>query len=187
MRFGSRLWAFPLLGLGAGVLFCIVAARAYVSSAGSSSLPPFAQLAAIYLIAGALGGLILAVAFPLVRWVGGAFLVGALALFPMYFGMGLIDHGAPNNDRLFVAAVAAVAVGGTAGAREWLDENRTAYSLLQVWTFAGGCSIIAWVVGLHWAGEWPAAIAALVFLIPTMLALFVTLDRRHRGDSDRAA
>jgi len=173
--------------LGAGALFCIVAARAYLFGGGSDSSPTFFRLVLVYLIAGSLGGFVLALALPLVRWVGGAFLVGALALFPMYFGMSLIDHSERTSDRILFAVVAAVAVGGTAGAREWLNENRSAYSLVQVWSFAAGCAIIAWIVGLHWAGEWPAFVAAIVFLVPVMIALFVTLDRKHLDGSDRAA
>jgi len=187
MRIATRLRLFPLLGFGAGVLLCIYAGRAYLIGAAPPSAPNYGQLAAVYLAAGVLGGLIAAIAFPLVRWIGGAFLVGALALFPMYVGMGLIDRPESARDRLLFSSVAALAVGGTAGAREWLHTNRGGYSLLQVWSFAGGCSIVAWFVGLHWAGEWPAAIAAFVFLVPVMLALFVTLDRRQARDSNRAA
>jgi hypothetical protein len=190
MSIKTRLWLFPLMGLGAGLLLCLYAGRVYVGRAvvaAPSPGPAFAQLAAVYLIAGVLGGVLTAITFPLVRWVGGAFVVGALALFPMYFGMGLIDGHEPASDRLLFAAIAALAVGGTAGAREWLDERRNAYTLVQVWSFAAVCSIIAWIVGLHWAGEWPAAVAAFVFLVPVMLALFVTLDRRPGNGSGRAA
>jgi hypothetical protein len=190
MGFKTRVWLFPLIGLTAGILLCLYAGRVYLGALVAATPPPgpaFVQLAAVYLLAGALGGVLAAITFPLVCWIGGAFVVGALALFPMYFGMGLIDGQQRNSDRLLFAAVAALAVGGTAGAREWLDEHRNAYTLLQVWGFAFVCSVIAWIVGLHWAGQWPAAVAAFVFLVPVMLALFVTLDRRSADGSDRAA
>ncbi len=190
MNVKTRLWLFPLMGLAAGILLSLYAGRVYMGAAAVRAPPPgpaFAQLVAVYVIAGALGGFLTAVTFPLVRWVGGAFIVGAAALFPMYYGMGLIDGQEPISDRLLFATVAALAVGGTAGAREWLEERRSAYTLAQVWIFAAVCSAIAWVVGLHWAGQWPAAVAAFVFLVPVMLALFVTLDRRPATGSDRAA
>src|SRR6266566_4749161 len=160
MNVKTRLWLFPLMGLAAGILLSLYAGRVYMGAAAVRAPPPgpaFAQLVAVYVIAGALGGFLTAVTFPLVRWVGGAFIVGAAALFPMYYGMGLIDGQEPISDRLLFATVAAL------------------------------CSAIAWVVGLHWAGQWPAAVAAFVFLVPVMLALFVTLDRRPATGSDRAA
>jgi hypothetical protein len=189
MNLKTRLWHFPLMGLAAGILLSLYAGRVYVARGTgtmSSPAPSLTQLTAVYLIAGALGGLLAAVTFSLVRWVGGAFIVGALALFPMYFGMGLIDGHEPMSDRLLFATVAALAVGGTAGAREWLDERRSAYTLVQVWAFAAVCSVIAWIVGLHWAGLWPAAVAAFLFLVPVMLALVVTLDRKPVSGSGRA-
>jgi hypothetical protein len=51
----------------------------------------------------------------------------------------------------------------------------------HLWLFAGACSIVAWIVGLHWAGEWPAALAVLLFLIPVTLALIGTLAKSHRA------
>src|SRR5690349_2980970 len=103
MTFKTRLWLFPLMGLAAGILLSLYAGRVYLASASATALPPgqtFAQLAAVYLIAGTLGGFLTAVTFPLVRWVGGAFIVGAVALFPMYYGMGLIDGQESISDRL---------------------------------------------------------------------------------------
>ncbi len=179
MNLKTRLWLFPLMGLGAGILLSLYAGRIYLARASATAPgPAFAQVGAVYLIAGTLGGFLAALSFSLVRWVGGAFIVGALALLPMYFGMGLIDRQELMSDRLLFATIAALAVGGTAGAREWLDERRNAYTLLQVWGFAAVCSVMAWIIGLRWAGQWPAAVAVFVFLVPVMLALFVTLDRK---------
>ena len=190
MSFKTRLWLFPLVGLAAGILLSLYAGRVFVEHALPDKLsdaPALVQLVAVYLLAGIAGGLLTAFTFPLVRWVGGAFVVGALALLPMYFGVGLIDDGQPDSNRLLTAGVLALAVGGTAGAREWLDQHRSVYTLVQVWVFAAVCSIVAWIVGLHWAGEWPAAVAAFFFLVPVMLALFVTLDRRPANNPNRAA
>src|SRR6266550_1232288 len=102
MNVKTRLWLFPLMGLAAGILLSLYAGRVYMGAAAVRAPPPgpaFAQLVAVYVIAGALGGFLTAVTFPLVRWVGGAFIVGAAALFPMYYGMGLIDGQEPFSDR----------------------------------------------------------------------------------------
>ena len=189
MTLKTRLWFFPLVGLAAGFLISLYAGVVFTLHALARGPSPavFGQIVAVYLLGGVAGGLLTAITFPLVRWVGGAFLVGALAVLPMYFGAGLVVDPGPPSQRLLIAGVLALAVGGTAGARGWLDDHRSAYTLAQVWLFAAVCSAVAWIVGLRWAGEWPAALAAFVFLVPVMLALFVTLDRRPTNRRGSAA
>lgn len=190
MNLRTRLRVFSLVGLAAGVLLSVYAGvvlGVYAVAASPSRGPAFWQVVAVYLLAGIAGGVLTAITFPLVRWLGGAFLVGAVAVLPMYFGIGLLVDTESGSQRLLTAAVLALAVGGTAGAREWLNEHRSAYTLAQVWLFAAVCAAVAWIVGLQWAGEWPAALAAFVFLVPVMLALFVTFDRKPTNTPNRAA
>jgi hypothetical protein len=140
-----------------------------------------------YPIAGLLGGMLAAVAFPLVRWVGGAFVVGAAAMLPLYLGVGLAVDGGAVRDHLATAAICAVCVGGLVGVRAWFDEHRRRYKLAHVWLFALICAAVAWFVGIRWAGQWPAVVAMFVFLLPVAVALFVTLDHRDASAANRAA
>jgi hypothetical protein len=170
-----------LAGLAVGVALCIRAlvgmgliAASDVRSA--SSILPFL---AVYLGGGTVGGLLVALAAPLLRWVGGAFIVGVLATVPMALGITAIEAQGDLRGHWLTVAVIALFIGGGVGAFEWLDEERRAYKLTQVWLFAGVCSVVAWIVGLHWAGQWPAVVAIFLFLIPVMVALMVTFARAH--------
>jgi hypothetical protein len=188
----KRLWLFPAIGIVLGLLLDVRAMLGigyFLASHPSSGVPVFIVLA-VYPIAGLLGGFLVALSFPLVRWVGGAFVVGVLAMFPMYLAVGLaFEHGSLEH-QLGSAAACALFVGGVVGARAWLDENRRPHRLAHVWLFATVCSIAAWIVGLHWAGEWPAVAAVFVFLIPASLAVIVTvtdLGEKGRSGAGRAA
>jgi hypothetical protein len=186
----NRFWLFPVIGLALGFL---LSARAllgagYFLASHPSSARPVLLLLALYPIAGALGGVLVALTFPLVRWIGGAFVVGAMVMFPMYLGVGLaVEHNSWRN-QLETSDACALFVGGLVGARAWLDERRRPHRLAHVWLFATICSIAAWVVGIHWAGEWPAVIAIFVFLIPVSLAVMVTVaDIGERGKGGAGA
>src|SRR2546430_16871963 len=105
MNVKTRLWLFPLMGLAAGILLSLYAGRVYMGAAAVRAPPPdpaFAQLVAVYVITGALGGVLTAVTFPMVRWLAGACFVGAAALFPMDYGLGLIDGQDHVSDGLFL-------------------------------------------------------------------------------------
>ncbi len=191
-RVAARFLWFPAIGALVGAVLSLRALLplGFLFAADSRSNAPSLVLLLVYPIAGATGGFLVALAFPLVRWVGGAFVVGVLAVFPLYVGVGLaVDHRLDGKG-LEAAAAAAVFVGGIVGARAWLDENRRPRRLVHVWLFAVACSIVAWVVGLHWAGQWPAVVAVFLFLIPMALAVMVTvsdLGSEGRGSGHRAA
>jgi hypothetical protein len=142
---------------------------------------PIGALLALYPICGAVGGILVALSFPLVRWLGGAFVVGALAMAPMYIAVAILLSHSPTSEALTVGTIGGLIVGGLAGASTWFDESHRPLRLGHLWLFAAACSIVAWIVGLHWAGEWPAAVAVLLFLIPVTLALIGTLAKRHRA------
>jgi len=151
------------------------------------------RILAADLAAGATGGLLVALTFPLTRWLGGAFAVGALGVFPVFLIIVLSDaNPGPWRDRLVFATIGALIVGAVVGSGFWLDENRRRYRLAHVWLFAAVCSAVAWFLGLHWAGQWPALVAMVLFLVPIGFALMITFAKRNNRESsqlsdDRAA
>jgi hypothetical protein len=178
-----RLWLFPLIGVGIGAVLSlrasIGAGLAFVAHTTLGA--PIGVLLALYPICGAVGGLLVALSFPLVRWLGGAFIVGALAMAPTFAALALIVNHSPTSEALIAGAIGGLSVGGIAGASTWFDESHRPLKLGHLWLFAAVCSVLAWIVGPHWAGEWPAAVAVLLFLIPMTLALIGTLAERHRA------
>ena len=186
----KRLIVFPLLGAGIGIAFAtwaLVAGGLALAMRTPIHLPLPLLLA--YPVSGLLSGVIVALAFPLVRWLGGALVVGVLAMFPLYFFVSLAIDPLSLID-IEVAGAAAVFVGGIVGVRAWMEEHRRANRLAHVWLFAVASSVVAWSIGQHWAGQWPAYLAIFLFLIPVSLAVLVSMDKRLRREpvnQDRAA
>src|SRR6266705_3253432 len=97
MKLGSldprtRLWPFALFGAATGGVFSLLALRAVVLAAvtHTSLGVPTAPLLALCPVCGAIGGVLAALSFPLTRWLGGAFIVGALAMAPYFVALGLL-------------------------------------------------------------------------------------------------
>src|SRR5690348_17460792 len=107
----KRLIVFPLLGAGIGIAFAtwaLVAGGLALAMRTPIHLPLPLLLA--YPVSGLLSGVIVALAFPLVRWLGGALVVGVLAMFPLYFFVSLAIDPLSLID-IEVAGAAAVFVG----------------------------------------------------------------------------
>src|SRR5262245_40978151 len=104
----KRLRQFPLIGAAMGGIFTLRALVAVVFIAASHKPIdlPIGLLLMLYPAAGAVGGLIAAVAFPLVRWIGGAFLVGALAIMPVYVAVALLVEHSLTSDGIIGGVVA---------------------------------------------------------------------------------
>ena len=182
--FRSRFAIFPAMGLGIGLLFALRALLGFGAAAatGTSSGFVLSALLLAYVVGGTLAGLLVAVAFPLVRRsVGGAFLVGTLAMLPLYMGIALADKEGASGENLAVAAVCSVLVGGVAGASIWYREHRRSYRLAHLWIFTLVSSGVASFVGLRWAGELPAMLASVLLIGSVMLALIVTIERLPRA------
>ena len=175
----QRIAKFALIGATAGVALAVVAASRFLPSLlfARSSKFPIGLVLALYPVAGTLGGVVVALAHSLTRWVGGSLLLGALALLPFYLGVALITDHHLVSEQLIMAAGCSVMLGGTVGAAAWFNEPRRSYRLAHFWLFAVACSALAWYAGLHWAGEWQAALAIPLFLIPVGLALMATFER----------
>ncbi len=204
MTLGERVRSFPIFGLGIGVVLSAWVTLVYVI-AGSAPFQrngvTFVQTVAVYLTAGPLGGLLVALAHPLYRSIVGAFALGTLALFPAYLGFGILEIGNEHVSSVFlVALLAALLVGGSVGVGSWLDDNPrdwapawvnslrypTGHTLLYLWAAACLLAATAWLIGGRWAGHWPAVIAIPLFLIPLGFATGITvvaIRRRTRRDA----
>jgi len=189
-----RYSTFPLTGVFIGGLFSF-RALVGIGASGLAHQPlpaPIPVLLALYPVCGGVGGLLAALTWPLVRWFGGAFIVGVVAVLPMVVGAELIVEHAPIDEALGTGAVIALLIGGFAGAAEWLQENRRPLRLAHLWLFAALANAVAWPVGLHWAGEWPAVLALALFFFPLALAAMATVakldpNRPNGPTDDRAA
>ena len=179
MSLGRRLLRFTLIGAGVGAAISLIAAARVAVFLVGHDVPAatLALLLILYPVAGALGGMLVAITFPLARWLGGAFVVGVLALFPVYLGVALLDDRRLGKEQLAVAAACAIFAGGGLGAVKWFEESRRSYKLAHFWLFAAVSTIVAWFMGLHWAGRWPAIIAFFLFIIPLAFALLATFAR----------
>jgi hypothetical protein len=184
-----RFWLFPLLGLVAGGVFAFRAATGadLLFITRTPGDPPLSVLIAVLLSTGAAGGLLVAMAYPMVRWIGGSFLLGALALFPVLLGLELATrHRRPWQEHLGIAGVIALFIGGFVGAGEWLDKDRP-HRLAHLWVFAAVCAPAAWYTSHHWHGHWAVVTAAFLFFVPLALALMVSvaaIDAWLRRDHD---
>ncbi len=179
----QRLTIFPIIGLAFGFAFSV---RALVVSGLAMALmsPPHlpVPLLLAYPLSGAVSGIVVAMAFPLVRWIGGAFIVGVVAMFPVYLAVALTVAPDSWTNHLELSAGVAVFVGGIVGVRAWMEENRRRHRLAHVWLFAVVSTIVASAIGKRWAGQWPAVAGILLFLIPVSLAVMVTMDKGVREE-----
>ena len=183
---GLRYWILPLLGAGVGALAAGPAGDALGLSAAIAQprgLSP-TMFILVCVSAGGAGGFLVALAFPLARWLGGAFLISALGLFPIVLVGELVarrHHG--MREHLATAAVVALVIGGFVGAGAWLDEDRHSYRLAHLWVFAALSAPAAWYLRHQWPGDWPALVGLAVFWVPLGLAVTATvsaLDRKLR-------
>ena len=183
---GLRYWVLPLLGAAAGALLAGPAGDAVGLSAAIAQprgLSPTA-FTVVCVSAGAAGGFLAAFAFPLARWLGGAFLVSALGIFPIVLVGELVArrHHA-MREHLATAAVIALVIGGFVGAGAWLDEEQHSYRLAHLWVFAALSAPAAWYLRRQWPGGWPAFVGFAVFWVPLGLAVTATvaaIDRKLR-------
>ncbi len=189
MSLKTRLVFFPLTG---AIIMALAVYRTLVRRLVAEPIPltlaAGLRLLAADLAAGATGGLLVALAFPLTRWLGGALVVGALGVFPGLLVFVLFDENpGPWRATLLFASIGALIIGGLVGSGFWMGEKRRSYRLAHVWLFAAVCSAVAWIVGLQWAGQWPAAVAMVVFLLPVGFALMITFARRDNRESSQPA
>src|SRR5258707_2024391 len=110
----KRTERFAVIGATVGVIVALLASIRIVPMLLLTRSPPnlpVAMVLALYPVAGAVGGVVVAFTYPLTRWVGGAFLLGALALLPFFVGVALIDEHNLGKQQLIAAVVCAVALG----------------------------------------------------------------------------
>ena len=183
---GLRYWVLPLVGAAVGVLAAGRAGDALGISAAIAQprgIPPTA-FTLICLSAGGAGGFLVALSMPLARWLGGAFLVSTLGLFPIVLVAELVTRRHhPMRVHLATAAVVALIIGGFVGAGAWLDEDRHSYRLAHLWVFAALSAPAAWYLRDQWPGQWPAYVGLAVFFVPLGLAVTATvsaIDRKLR-------
>ncbi len=109
--FATRVRRCVLVGLGIGLAFflrgLVATSLAFVSHSQPTS--PILPYLGVYLGGGVFGGFLVALAAPLLRWLGGAFVVGVGATFPTFFGIiaavvyGLVTRNTSNPGPVFGA------------------------------------------------------------------------------------
>jgi hypothetical protein len=143
------------------------------------------EIAALYVLAGTLGGALVGVLYPITRWFLGAFLLGAIALLPVYLGFALLLAGdTPLSARWVIGAVPAFFVGGGLGAHLWSGEHKHAgpnsRTIVALWIVAIVCQVPGWYLGMRWAGEAPAVVGLGLVFFPPFVAALATLARQRQ-------
>jgi hypothetical protein len=116
-----------IAGVSIGVMFCLIALLIFLFR----GLQPFdsnhvsvTRTLATYLVAGALGGLVVGLTLPLTRWMPGAALVAFLAAFVVWFAVGWsISPQEPLLSIAHTSAVLGAAFGLPMGVGFWY-QNR---------------------------------------------------------------
>jgi hypothetical protein len=117
-----------VLGVSVGVMFCLVALLIFLFRGHQpldSNHVSVLRTVATYLLAGALGGLVVGLTLPLTRWMPGAALVAFLAAFVVWFFVGW--SLSPQEPVLAIAHTSAVlgaAFGLPIGVGFWYQDRR---------------------------------------------------------------
>lgn len=115
-------------GVSVGVFFCLIALVIFLFAGHrpfDSNRVSVARTLGIYLMAGALGGLIVGLTLPLTRWMPGAALVAFLTAFVVWFFIGRSMYPQePLVATLKTSAVLGAAFGFPMGVGFWYQERR---------------------------------------------------------------
>ena len=151
--------------------------------------------ALVFILGGALGGALIAALFPLSRFLFGAFLLGAIGVLPAFGTVQIIDHSRDSSRGAIVLALVLTAlIGGVSGTVAWFRGRGrsetphwifavrypTSRGVLDMWAATAACAVVGWVVGIHWAGQWPAMVGFAICFLPLGLALAVTVQWFHQ-------
>jgi len=143
-------------------------------------LTPLA-IAAVYYLAGIVGGVVVALAYPINRWFLGAFALGSLAVAPVYVGFGLLLRSSDDPPSLpwVLGGTLALLVGGGVGTQIWSEEHKGASrrTVITLWILVAVCQPIGWYLGMHWAGESPAAVGLGLVFLPLYVAGLASVSR----------
>ena len=127
-KFVRRLTVGVVLGVSLGVFFCLIALASFVFRGNApfdANYVSVARVLGTYLMAGALGGLVVGLTLPLTRWMPGAALVAFLAAFAVWFFVGRsISPQEPLQATLKMSAVLGAAFGLPIGIGFWYQERR---------------------------------------------------------------
>ena len=139
------------------------------------------QIAAVYFLAGIVGGVVVALVYPINRWFLGAFVLGSLALAPVYVGFSLLLRSSDDPPSLpwALGGTLALLVGGGVGTQIWSEQHRGASrrTVTALWIIVAVCQPIGWYLGLHWAGESPAAVGLELVFLPLYIAVLASFSR----------
>lgn len=128
LKFVRRLTVGVVLGVSVGVFFCLIALGVFLFRGNrpfDANHVSVARVLGIYLMAGALGGLVVGLTLPLTRWMPGAALVAFLAAFVVWFFVGWsISPQEPLLTTLKMSAVLGAAFGLPIGVGFWYQERR---------------------------------------------------------------
>jgi len=195
---GLGLALFVATGFSAWVTFLRVA---YGTTAFDRLHTTYGAVVALYYLGGLAAGVLLGVFWPLRRWLPGSALLGMLAVFPLYFGVAFTDSprsGVFTSDNLTRSLVLAFLVGVPLGVWAWHDDHpggptwfdalrypssRTAGKL---WVAVLPVAGVSYILLPKWTGNWPSdlviLLAFVLFVIPILVAVLVTLAAaRRRG------
>jgi hypothetical protein len=181
---GQRLKRFVRWGLyfaGCCSLFLIP----FVLVSGNRPIPRYGitplQIAAVYFATGIMGGVLVALAYPMNRWFLGAFALGTIAAAPAYtvFGLMMQNKDDPAALPWVLGGVCAVFVGGGVGSHFWSEQHGGASrsTVITLWVVVLLCQPIGWYLGLRWSGEPPATIGLGLVFLPLWVALLATISR----------
>ena len=116
-----------VMGVSMGVFFCLIALASFVFRGNApfdANYVSVARVLGTYLMAGALGGLVVGLTLPLTRWMPGAALVAFLATFVVWFCVGWsLSPQEPLISILHTSAVLGAAFGLPIGVGFWI-QNR---------------------------------------------------------------
>jgi hypothetical protein len=183
---GQRLRRFVRWGVYTAAVLSLTLIPTLVRT-GNRPIPgdritPF-QIAIVYVLAGIIGGSLVAFLYPLSRWFLGAFLLGAVATTPVFVGLGfLTSANEPSSATWIIAGVGTFFVGGSLGTLVWSTAHRgpDLPTLISLWAIAVVCQVIGWYLGSRWPGEPPATIGIALVLLPLLPALLATVSRWRR-------
>ena len=179
-----RFVAIGVFGATAFSLFLIPSFLAY----GNRPIPrvgltPLQNLV-VYYAGGVGGGTLVALLYPLRRWFLGAFILGAVALAPMYLGFALlIGRGIPTTVAWAIGCVLAYFVGGGLGTQIWSDEHGGSdkSTVIALWLVTVVCQVPGWYMGMRWPGETQAGIGLGLVFMPAYLAALATISRKRQN------
>ena len=190
---GIGLGLFVATGFTAWVTFL----RLAVGTAPFDRLETtYAQVVQVYYAGGLAGGFLRGLLWPLRRSVVGSALLGVVGVFPMYYGFAIQQSPRSewfSGNTLATALVLSAIVGSCVGTGAWLSDHPqgpawvdalrypTPATVTKLWVFAVAAASVAWFLGLRWAGEWPAVLALVLFMVPLGFAVGVSVVASRRG------